>query len=93
MERQIIIHDITKDEFFAALKANIQNEINVLRNDLNQQTDPDRLLTIDEACEYLGVSRVTLWKYSSEGKIKKHQLGSKVYYKLSSLEAALKPNK
>ncbi len=48
-------------------------------------------LTANEACEYLGISRSTLERYAAEGRLTKHQRGTKrtVFFKQSDLDRLL----
>jgi excisionase family DNA binding protein len=46
-------------------------------------------LTNDEAAGYLGLSKVTLARYRSEGKLPYSRVGGAVYYRLTDVEALL----
>lgn len=70
---------------------------NVTGNPLARQTErpfiqeDEESLTAKEACEYLGISRSTLERYTTEGLITKYQLGTKrtVFFKQSELDQLL----
>ncbi len=53
--------------------------------------EDEESLTAKEACEYLGVSRSTLERYTAEGRITKQQRGTKrtVFFKQSELDRLL----
>ena len=51
----------------------------------------DRLLTIDEAAEYLRVSRSTLWRLMKE--IPYIKLGRRVLFKMSDIDKYLESKK
>ena len=56
----------------------------------------DPLLTVDETKKSLKCDESTLYRWRNEGKIKAHAIGSRVYFKESSIKEALieiKPKK
>jgi len=50
-----------------------------------------RYLTSEQAEEYLGVDRSTLYNWRKQGKIKAKGLGGRIYFALEDLEAAMIP--
>jgi excisionase family DNA binding protein len=46
------------------------------RNKMEQITK--KKYRVKELCSYLGVSKTTIWRWASEGKIKAHKIGPKV---------------
>ncbi|HTX55285.1 MAG TPA: helix-turn-helix domain-containing protein [Candidatus Baltobacteraceae bacterium] len=53
---------------------------------------PDRLVSIAEAAEYLGVSERTVRNMMHDGRLKGHRLGGRVVrIRLSDIDAALEP--
>lgn len=67
------------------------NEVSQLKQMLTTITDiePDNdqsdLISIKEACELLQVSRVTLWNYEKQGKVKVYGIGGRRLLKRSEL--------
>jgi excisionase family DNA binding protein len=56
--------------------------------------DPSDLLSADEAWEYLGVSRATLWKLIARYKIPRYQLplkGKRIFLKRADLDRLREP--
>lgn len=51
--------------------------------------DPDILLTVDEAAEFLKVSRVTLWTWEKKGILNPMKIGNMVRYRKSDIISAL----
>lgn len=51
------------------------------------------VLTIDEASIFLGISKSTLWKYTSQNKIPHYKSGKRLYFKKSELEEWMLSNK
>ena len=49
----------------------------------------DRLLTIDQAAELLGVNRSTLWKWAKRDYLKPIEVGGKRRYRLSDVNAII----
>jgi len=47
------------------------------------------MIKAKEACEYLKISKVTLFKWIRENKINAYHLGTRLYLKKSEIEKAL----
>jgi len=47
----------------------------------------EKLLSPEETCKLFqpSISKVTLWNWTNEGKLQKHQIGGKVFYKYSEV--------
>lgn len=56
-----------------------------------EERKTEELLSIKKATEYLGVSKITLWRLRKSGEIKTHMLGSQVYFKKSEILKSLIP--
>lgn len=52
----------------------------------------DRLLTYEEASEYMRCSKVFLWRRKKEGKLKAVTAGKKVLFRRSDIDAYLNLN-
>ena len=52
----------------------------------------DRLLTLDEAAEYMRCSKVFIWHRRKEGKLKAIQAGRKVLFQRSAIDSFLNIN-
>ena len=50
----------------------------------------DRFMCTEELCEFLHVSRVTIFRYMRAGKIKSHKLGRRNLYSVAEVVAAVK---
>lgn len=72
---------ITKADLDAAVKSIISF--------IQSQQEPEQLLSRKEASVLLGVSLVTLNKWSKEGKIRARRIGTRVRYKKSELLKAI----
>ncbi|MDB5226446.1 MAG: hypothetical protein JWN78_639 [Bacteroidota bacterium] len=68
-----------------------------LKNSQKQFPNEDRkvciggYLTRKEAAKFLGVSLVTLHKWSTEGIVQSHRINTRIKYKKEELEASVKP--
>jgi excisionase family DNA binding protein len=49
----------------------------------------DKMLTSKQVCEALGISRVTLYKYVGEGRLRAYHIGNAWKFKPSDLEKFL----
>ena len=53
-------------------------------------TKKEKLLTTDEVCDMLSISRVTAWQWDNKGIIKPIRLGNIKRYRLSDIEEIIK---
>ncbi len=56
--------------------------------------DEERLLTAEEAQQYLGVSRATFWNFVKRHNVPKYKAplsGKRLFFKASELDAARRP--
>lgn len=86
------------DEIIVINQSNLKNVIReVVREQLiefskyleGMITSEEKLLNRKEAMAYLKVSSSTLSRWTKDGTIPSHGCGSRVFYKLSELEASL----
>lgn len=70
----------------AAVKAELQNFSRWFEDQIE---DNDKTLTREETVKYLDISSTTLYRWTKEGVIQSYGIGSRVYYKLSDVNAAL----
>ena len=73
----------------------IQERLEVISSKLEEiqnQKPLKRWLSNSEACEFLEVTPRTMQNYRDNGLISFSKVGSKIYYKLSDLEAHLEAN-
>ncbi len=96
METQKIlqIQDVTADQLRELVSGAVKSELSSLRAQLTQQEAKDKLLSPDEVCELLGISKVSLWSWTKSGKLTAYGIGAKRYYKESEiLNRSLKEQK
>ncbi len=67
---------IYRPQFFTEMHTEITNLRSEVNEKLNYHNKPnnDGLLTINEACEILKVSKVTLWRYRKKGLLNSSRL-------------------
>lgn len=58
-----------------------------------ESTSNDKLLTREEVCEMLGITKNTLYRYTKEGRLQSYGIGNRVYYKKAEVLDAVKPLK
>ena len=59
------------------------NELKLFLKDSTKEQEP--LLKIEEACQLLKVSKVTIHKWKKQNKIQSYRIGRKIYFKKSEL--------
>lgn len=81
----MILTPVPVADLMAQLREAIREEIQK-----QQRADlAEKLLTANETAELLRVSLVTLWQWEKQGRITKHTLGGRTYFKYSEIMAAL----
>ncbi|WP_300441347.1 helix-turn-helix domain-containing protein [Christiangramia sp.] len=68
--------EIREKKIFDFLEKNLQHQ---------SSTDEERLLTREEACEFLRIKSTTLWKWTEKGRLTSYGIAGKRYYKRSEL--------
>ena len=84
MEKSILLHCLSPEEFKAIVKEVIREELVAVKEELENK-DSDILLSRAEACELLKINKTSLWKWTKNGKITAYGMGSRVYYKKKEL--------
>ena len=82
-EKQIFTN-ISEDRFKELIREVMRDEITRLNH-----TGVEDLIKAKEACEYLKVSKVTLYKWLKQGKVTGYYLGTRLFFKKSEIENAL----
>jgi excisionase family DNA binding protein len=82
-EKQIFTN-ISEDRFKELIREVVREEITVLNH-----TETEDLIKAKNVCDYLQVSKVTLYKWIKQGKITGYYLGSRLFFKKSEIENAL----
>ncbi len=82
-EKQIFTN-ITEDRFRELIREVIREEISGINH-----SETEDLIKAKEACDYLMISKVTLYKWMKQGRIIGYYLGTRLFFKKSELEQAL----
>lgn len=93
MTKKILeIENIAASEIFVRLEA-MTAEMQGIKAALQQPTTPTTAqhenMTINEVCDFLRMDRVTLWKWTKQGKLIAYRIGSKKYYKRIEVQTVL----
>ena len=86
MNAQIFLNGITIDQLAIALKEVLAQKQSV---DDPSKIDNNDLITREETCRLLSVSKTTLWKHTKSSKLKSYGMGNRVYYKKREVLNAL----
>lgn len=86
-----IFSSIPLGDFKQLIKEAVKEEL----SEIVDQQKYEPLIKATDACEILGISKVTLLDWRKKGLIPFHKLNSRIYYKKSELLAALEqaPNR
>jgi excisionase family DNA binding protein len=85
MENTMILTSVSVNDLMQQVR-------DIVRDELKQQGRADlaeKLLTPKEAADLLRVSTVTVWQWEKQGRITKHTLGGRTYFKYAELMASL----
>ena len=82
-EKQIFTN-ISEDRFKELIREVVSDEITRLNH-----TEAEDLIKAKQACDYLMISKVTLYKWLKQGKLIGYYLGTRLFFKKSELEKAL----
>ena len=82
---KLILSPIELEAFMEAFRAIVRDEL----QHQHQSEKSDELLTAKEAAAMLKISLVTLWQWEKAGRVKKHKIGSRVYFKHSEIMAGM----
>lgn len=95
MIKTIQIQEVTATDFKEMLAEAVRTELNDFKKVLlqNQPDNKSDLITPEEVCRLLGISKVTLWSYTKQEKFKLYGIGQKRFYKRSEILKSLEQNK
>jgi hypothetical protein len=88
MEKSILLHCLSTDEFKKLLKEIVKDAIAENREE-HEEKKSEILLTRAEACEFLKIDSSTLWHWTKKGKIDCYGIGNRKYYKKEDLLKSL----
>ena len=86
-----IVYIAEKEELQALIKESIHEEIEAFLKGLNHKTIPERM-NLAETAQYLGVSKQTMYGYTSARKIPYHKFGKRIFFYTLELDNWLKNN-
>jgi len=86
-----IVYIAEKEELQALIKDSIHDEIEAFLKGLNHKTTPERM-SLSETAQYLGVSKQTMYGYTSSRKIPFHKFGKRIFFYTQELDNWLKYN-
>ena len=87
MSTQIFLNGITVEQLAEALTPLLKNQTIIQQ----QESPEDDLLTRDQACVILSITKTTLWKHTRSGKLKSFGIGNRVFYSKKQILEAVKP--
>ena len=79
-------------ELLELIQSMIRNEF-VKFNSKDTKSPIEELMTIEETCEFLHVSKVTIHKWKKKKLIFSHRIGRKIYFKKQELMTAITQKK
>lgn len=89
MTQEIIFSQVPFEQLTDVLAEKVLARISPVITSAARQQPQDEFLTRTQAANVLGVSLVTLSKWTKDGLIKGHRIASRVRYKRNELETSL----
>lgn len=86
----VIIQELNKEELISLIEERLAKALRIVSE---QVSDPDDLLSRQEAARHLKLSLSSLHAYTKTGKLIGHRIGGRLLYKRSDLDRALKSTK
>lgn len=80
---------ITPEQLQESILHGVKQQLDELK-EFYQPKEPEEYLTRAEVAKLLKVDISTVHNWSKAGKLKRHALGNRVYYKRSEIEEAIK---
>lgn len=59
------------------------------QNEASAKSDLPELLSPKQTASFLGISKVTLWKWTKEGKLQSYQISGRIRYKRDEITKAI----
>ncbi|MGI0105664.1 helix-turn-helix domain-containing protein [Salinimicrobium sp. WS361] len=88
MQGSIQLLQISTEQLQEIISAVVKPHLEELKKEF-QPKEPTELLTRKEVSELLKVNLTTVHFWSKSGKLKRHGIGNRVYYKRSEIEESL----
>ncbi|TRX72582.1 helix-turn-helix domain-containing protein [Carboxylicivirga sp. M1479] len=79
-----------KDEIRTLLKETIKEELNTISSPQENKQADEKMLSREEASQFLGCSLTSLWHYQRKNLIPYHQVGRRILFSKSDLVNHLK---
>ena len=86
--QQIQITQLSPEDLQELLKELFRSELEALKKQ-NEKSNADVFYTREETAERLKINLSTLHRWTKSGKIIPHAIGTRIYYKESSIQQAL----
>ncbi len=87
LNSQVVLTTISIEELTAIIEKSVRNSI--AQNYLAKETVTKEYLNRKQVAKLLGIAMPTLHRYTLQGKLIAHRIGSRVLYKPCEVEAAL----
>lgn len=82
---EITFIQISKEELCQVIRETIVTELSRVNS-----LEEDKIIRIDDVCEILSVSKVTIHKWKKEGRLPFHRLGNRIYFKKKEIIVSMK---
>lgn len=76
---------LTTDQLQQVLNQRDEKLIDHIKQALSKPSQPEELLTREEACQFLKINSSTLWTWTNKGIVKAYGISNRRYYKRSEL--------
>lgn len=93
MTNSILLQNVSPEQFTELITNVFRTQLETLKNQLQNQTANDDLLTREQVLTLLQINPSTLWHWQNKGKIIAYKFANKSYFKRSEIMETLIPLK
>lgn len=93
MTNSILLQNVNPEQFTALITNIFKTQLDEFKQELQNQSANDDLLSREQLLELLQINASTLWHWQNKGKIIAYKFANKCYYKRSEIMATITPLK
>ncbi|MCX6244708.1 MAG: helix-turn-helix domain-containing protein [Bacteroidetes bacterium] len=88
---RIVLFSIPIEELRTMIGEIVEEKLKELIPLLVTTSPPQKeFISAEEVCEMLRINKVTLWRYTRDGRLKQHRIGRRVFFRVEEVRNALK---
>jgi predicted DNA-binding transcriptional regulator AlpA len=89
MDQNIILQQLSVPELKEIISETIRDQFEKSKQLESEQSSLPELLSAKQTALFLGISKVSLWKWSKDGKLQSYQISGRIRYKRDEIMKAV----